>query len=162
MCNPTAFMAMYGMSAASSTVGAYYGAQSQKAGLALQADLDEYGRQNALLQGQREEQRSRLNTANVKSAQRAAMAANGVALDEGSALAVQTGTDLIGESDAEQIRANALKQAFGYRVDQIMKRAQSDAISPGMAAMTSLLGSGTRVAEGWYSLQKMGALNNGT
>ena len=165
MCSPTFATAAVGMQAAgaaSSVVGSYYSAQSQKSTLGLQADLDEYQAQNALLQGEREEQKARLSTAQLKSSQRANMAANGVDLAQGSAAQVLTSTDYLGEVDAQTIKANALKQALGYRVDATMKRAQADSISPGMAAFTTLLGSGAQVASSWYGLNKAGAFSSTT
>lgn len=164
MCVPmqAAGPAVLGMQAAgalSSVVGSYYSAKSQKSSLGLQADLEEYQAQNALVQGEREEQKVRMSTAQLKSSQRASMAANGVDLAQGSAAQVLTSTDYMGEIDAQTVRSNALKQAFGYRVDARMKRAQADSISPGMAAFTTLLGSGGQVASSWYALSKAGALD---
>lgn len=158
MCNPAlAVMGMQGASAASSAVGAYYSARSQKSTLGFQADLDEYQAQNALVQGEREQQRSRLATAQLKSTQRASMAANGVDLAEGTPARVLTSTDLLGEIDAQTIQQNALRSAWGYRTDARMKRASAGTINPAMSAFSSLLGGGGQVASSWYSLNKAGA-----
>lgn len=51
----------------------------------------------------------------VKSSQRAALAANGVAIGVGSAAEMQASTDLIKEMDVHQIESNTLSQAWGYR-----------------------------------------------
>ncbi len=157
MCSPTIALASMGAGTAASTVGAYYAAQSQKDALNLRADLNERQAQQVLEAGQREEQRSRLATARLKSTQRAGIAANG--LDVGSAADLLTSTDLMGEADAQTIRANAVRQAFGYRSEATMQRASAGAISPGMAAATTLMGQAGQVASGWYRLNQAGALS---
>jgi hypothetical protein len=170
MCNPAAAMVMQGAGAASSAVGAYYGAQSQKASLELQASLSdinarmsESAAQQTLLTGQREAQKSRIATANLKGSQRASMAANGIDLGEGTANQILTSTDVLGEIDANTLQANAVRNAWGYRTQGVnqsnqalMSRAAAGAISPGMAATSSLLGSAGSVASNWYQYNKVG------
>ena len=173
MCNPAAAMTMQGTGAASSAIGSYFSAQSSKTSLNLQADLSdinakvsESAAQATLLTGQREEQRSQISTANLKGAQRASMAANGIDLGEGTANQVLTSTDAMGEVDANTIHANAIRGAFGYRTQAVnqtnqalMSRASASAISPGMSAVTSLLGSAGSVASNWYQLNKAGGFS---
>ena len=166
MCNQTTAMGLQGMGAASSALGAYFGAQSNQLtlqGTADTADINarmlESAAQSTLLIGQREEQKSRIATANLKSKQRAALAANGVDLGVGSAENVLTTTDYMGEVDANTINANAVKSAFGYRTQAVNEtnkarssRAAASAISPETAMFTSLIGSAGQVAPGWYKL----------
>ena len=52
----------------------------------------------------------------VKHSQRASLAANGVAVGEGSAAELQASTDLIKEIDVNQMNENALREAWGYRM----------------------------------------------
>lgn len=158
MCTPTIALAATGAGLASSTVGAYYAAQSQKDALNLRADLNERTAQQVLQAGQREEQRSRLATARLKGSQRAGMAANGVDLGVGTAADILTSTDLLGEVDAQTIRSNAVRNAWGYRSEATMQRASADSVSPGMSALTTLIGGSGQVAEGWYRLNKSGAM----
>lgn len=160
-----AAVGMQAMSAAGNTVSAYYGAKSQKSSLEFQAQLDdinarlaESSAQTILFQGQREEQRSRLQTAQMKSAQRVALAANGVDLTEGSAAEILTSTDLLGEVDANTINANAVRAAWGQRtqatnlqIDATGKRTAARAIDPNMAAASTLLNGATQVASSWYT-----------
>ena len=160
-----AAVGMQATGAAANTVGAYYGAKSQKASLEFQAQLDdinarlaESSAQTILFQGQREEQRSRLQTAQVKSAQRVALAANGVDLTEGSAAEMLTSTDVMGEVDANTIHANAVRAAWGQRsqatnmqIDAMGKRTAARAINPNMAAASTLLNGATQVASSWYT-----------
>ena len=160
-----AAVGMQATGAAGNTVGAYYGAKSQKSSLEFQAQLDdinarlaESSAQSILFQGQREEQRSRLQTAQVKSAQRVALAANGVDLTEGSAAELLTSTDVLGEADANTINANAVRAAWGQRsqatnmqIDAMGKRTAARAINPNMAAASTLLNGATQVASSWYT-----------
>jgi len=154
-----------------SAVSSYYGAKAQARQLAFEADMAdinarmaESAAERTMASGRREVQRSRMQTAALKSRQRVAMAANGVALDEGSAVNVQTTTDYIGEVDANTIEANAIAQAWGHRIDAVNQRSAArsgrtaaSAISPGQAAMSSLIGSAGAVASSWYSMSKVGA-----
>lgn len=153
----TAAMTMKGAGAINSVVGSYYAASSQKRSLNLQADLDdinarisEQAAQGELLRGEREYQASRLRTAALKSRQRVAMAANGIDLSEGTAVNVLASTDYIGEVDANEIRANAVKAAWGYRTQAAnsmnsatMRRASASGINPGMSAFSNAVVAGT-------------------
>lgn len=173
MNNPNLSMGLQVAGMVSSTLGAYYSAQSQKDALEFQAEMSDFNAriyeraaQSELMKGQREEQNARLKTAHLKSAQRVALAANGVDLGVGSAANILTSTDVMGEIDANTIAANAVRSAWGYRtqatnasIDGIMKRSSASSISPGMAAATSLLGSATGVAKSWYGLNKQGAFD---
>lgn len=165
-------MALMGAGAASSVVGSYFNAKSQKATLAFQADmaeqnakLAELSAQGELLRGQWAESRQRAQTGRIKSAQRVAMAANGVDLQSQSALEVLTSTDVMGEIDANQIAANAVRAAWGYRMqgsnatsEALVKRAAGEAISPNMAAASSLLSNAGSVATSWYGAKRDAAL----
>lgn len=164
------FLILSGLSAASSGLGSYFGARSERNNLRHQAAMDRINAQvtelqarDAMLQGQRREQSSRLKTAALKSSQRVALAANGVDLGEGSAANILTSTDYLGEMDANAIAADAIKSAWGYKVESTNLRnraAMSDAnafgVSPGAAAGTSLLGSATSVAGHYYAKNKGG------
>lgn len=166
-----ATMAVMGASAASSAIGSYYSAKTQAANLAgqaaiadINAQVAENTAQSALLAGQREEQSSRLRTAQLKSTQRTGMAANGIDLGSDTALNILTTTDLMGEADANTIAANAVRSAWGYRTqganykaEAAGARATASGISPTTAAASSLLGSAGNVASSWYSLNKAGA-----
>lgn len=103
------------------------------------AAQEEENAQQSLEVGKKEEQGSRLNYARLKSTQRATLAANGVALDEGSALRIQTDTDYFSDVDADMIHANAVRGAMGYRqkADNFMVQAQSDEISADVARLNA-------------------------
>ena len=91
------------------------------------------------------------------------MAANGIALGEGSAADVEASTDVMRETDRATLEINAMRAAFGQRMQAsnarsqaAMSRANAAGISPGLSAATSLLGSAGRVASGWYEFSKGG------
>jgi hypothetical protein len=170
MCNALAVM---GAGAANSAVGAYNSARSSKISLGLQANLaeinarmSESAAQQTLLSGQREEQKSMIATANMKGAQRASMAANGIVLGEGTANQVVTSTDVLGEIDANTLHANAVRSAWGYRIQGVNQtnqaltsRSAAGAIKPGMSAATSLVGSAAQVASSWYAMKNAGVVS---
>jgi hypothetical protein len=166
-----ASIALMSAGAANNAVGAYYSAKGQRTSLRYQADiaetnarLSEMGAQSELARGQREEQSVRLRTAQLKSGQRAAMAANGIDLGEGSAAEILTSTDYMGEMDANTVASNAVQSAWGQRTqslnfknDALMARATASGINPSAAAMTSLLGDAGKIAAQWSSMNKSGA-----
>jgi hypothetical protein len=170
MAMATAAIGLQLAGAGSSAVGAFYGAKSRKSSLAYEADmadinakLAESTAQSTLLAGQAAEQRTRLQTAQFKSRQRVAMGASGTALDEGSNAEILKTTDYMGEIDADTVAANAVRAAWGYRTQATnykagatMARSAADAVSPGAALATSLLGSASQVASSWYSAKKAG------
>lgn len=166
-------LSLQGAGAGISTVGAFYNAKGQKSTLNAQAHLDEtnaklatMSAQSAILTGQRQEQVVKLNTAQLKSKQRTAMAANGIDLSSTTPVAVLTSTDAIGEVDAATVAANAMRTAFGYETQSVNfsnrargARAAADGINPFVSAGGSLLSGAGRVAESWYKLDKAGAFD---
>lgn len=156
-----------------SAVGSYFSAATQKAALQGQAAvadtnarIAELGAQSALNQGQQQVGALTLKAGQLKSSQRTTMAANGIDLGSGNAVEIQASTDIMKEIDANTLTANAVRSAWGYRTqavnfqnEALTKRATAGAISPGMSAGSSLLGSAASVAGSWYSLNKVGGLN---
>lgn len=148
-----------------STVSSYQTAKAQKDAYNYQAQVErnnavlaERRAKDAIERGAAEEQRQRLKTAQLKSTQRAALAARGIDLGEGSALDILTSTDYMGEVDARTIHDNAAEEAWGLRVqrDSILDNARllsdrAGSTRPGAAAFGTFLGGATRVAASWYS-----------
>lgn len=158
--------------AVNSTIGTYYSAKSQASALEHQAAMaeinariSETGAQSALLAGQKQVGQLTLKVGKLRSAQKTALAANGVVLGEGNAAELIASTDILKEIDANQIMANAVQQAWGYRTQAVnftnqalTQAATASSISPmGMAAGSLLGGAGT-VAAGWYSFRKQGGI----
>jgi hypothetical protein len=154
----------------SGAIGAAGAADSAKANYnfnaemsAINARMAESDAQATLQAGQRAEQSQRLKTAQIKSSQRASMAANGIDLGSDSAVNVLTTTDYLGESDALTINANAIRSAGAQRAQSVnssnaalVARANAAGINSSSAAMTSLLGSAGGVASAWYKYKKEG------
>ena len=156
-----------------SAIGGYFSAATQKATLKGQAAIAdtnariaELGAQSILNQGQQQVGALTLKAGQLKSSQRAAMAANGIDLGTGSAVEIQASTDIMKEIDANTLTTNAVRSAWGYRTqavnfenEALTKRATAGAISPFGSAAGSLLGSAGSVAGSWYSLNKVKALD---
>lgn len=167
-------MGMMGVGAVMSVLSAYQGSKAMKSQLAFQADMArinaeiaEQSAQQTLLTGQRQHGASRLRYGQLKGAQRAALAANGVDLGEGSAAEVQASSELLAEIDANQITANAVQAAWGYRTQGTnyenkarMDEATAAGINPGLNAASSLVTNAGQVAGNWYVLNKSGAFGD--
>lgn len=130
----------------------------QSAVSANNAKIAEWQAQDALQRGARSEQQSRLQTAQLRGSQRARLAANGVSLDEGSALNILNDTAYMGEQDALTARDNAAKEAWGYRTqeagydsDSSMLAYRASQENPNMAMTGSLLTGAGQVASSWYN-----------
>ena len=153
-----------------SAVSSVFAAQTDKLGLKLAARIAELNadsaRDNAreaLRQGGEAETRLRLGTAQLKSRQVAAMGANGVDMNDGSALNQLVSTDYMGEVDAATIRQNAAREAAGYRSqatnyanEALTKRASASGVSPFLAGLTSLVGAAQKVSGDWYAFKDKG------
>ena len=168
MSGATAAISLVGMGV--QAYGAYNQSKATKAGYEAQAvvnrnnaTLAEWQAQDALARGSRTEQTQRLKTAQLKGSQRAALAANGVSLDEGSALNILNDTDYMGELDAQTLRDNAAREAWGYRnqvagykSDSSLLNNRANAENPSTAATSSLLTNAGSVASSWYSRKTTG------
>lgn len=166
-------MAAQGFGGGMQTVGAYYGARAQRHALRAEAEvmdaneqMAELSAKSALLQGQRQEQASRLKTQNLKSRQRASMAANGVSLSSDSAINVLTTTDVFGEVDANTVGANAARAAWGYRNQGLNYRSRARSarytaggISPFGNALSTFLTSASSISSSYSKLNKEGAFD---
>ena len=139
------------------------------------AQITEWQAQDALRQGQQQETQLRLQAGGLRSEQRVAYAASGVALDSDTVINTMVSTDYMTEVDAATIRNNAQRAAWGYRVqgnnyiDQATAarygadayQSQADSISPGKAVFSSLLTSAAQMAPGVYGMYKSGAFGGG-
>lgn len=150
--------------AISGAMGSYYGAKAQASNLRYQSSISDINARLSELDAQAELKKGRhhvgaltMRAGQLKSSQRAALAANGIALDEGSAAEVQESADIEKDIDVEAIQANALRSAWGYRTqgtrfatESRMQAAAAKATSPRAAAATSLLGSASGLHHRWY------------
>lgn len=119
--------------------------------------------QDAITRGQTETARQQLKTRQIKGAQRAAFAARGVDMGEGSALNILSDTDLMGAVDAATITDNAAKEAWALRAEASnananagLLRARAAAENPAGSALGTVLTTGGTVASSWYNLKSKG------
>lgn len=156
-------------------IGSYFSAKAQKATYAGQASiadtnaqLAEDSAQSALMAGAKQEQAKMLETTDVVGKQVTGFAANGIDVSGGGSVDnVISSTKTMGEIDADTINANAVRQAWGYRIQAtgyknqaLQDRATSSGINPAMQGATSLMSSGGQVAESWYKMNKSGVFSS--
>lgn len=103
----------------------------------------------------------------AKASQRAALAANGIAVGEGSAAELQASTDIVKEMDVNQIRSNALSEAWGYRNKATnylgeSYAAEAQKTSRGLQFGVSLLNGASQVANNYMLISASGMFNQGT
>lgn len=104
---------MYGIQAISGAFSSYMQGQTQKRIAETNRRLAEMRAEDAMRRGHEAEAVSRGRTKKLIGRQRAVLAAQGIRVDEGSAMDIQQETADIGELDALSIRTNALREAFG-------------------------------------------------
>ncbi len=91
-------------------------AQSQANIARLNAQMMEWQAQGRLRSNEKDQVRLTMQAGQVKGSQRAALAANGIAVGEGSAAELQATTDIIKEIDSNQLTENAHRDAWGMRM----------------------------------------------
>lgn len=114
-------------------VGGYITAKGQASALRSQAAISEanaqvaqFGVEQAFRAGEAQVAAIGLKQAETKAAQRNAFAANGVAVGVGSSAEVMASTDLQAAVDKMTAKQNALAQAWGYRRQRMMSIAQAE------------------------------------
>ena len=163
--------------AVNSAIGGYYTAQNQKNQLAMQAQNQRFAAEMARVnqrgaqftatqlgqQGQQQIGRYTLGYGQQRAGARAALAARGATLGQGTAAEVIGSMDVIKEIDvlsmsAATVRAQeaAKLQAFNLGTQAMMSglsaqnlQATSQTIYPGLALGTSLLGSAVDIGSTW-------------
>ena len=170
-----ASMGMSALSGISGIMGAQQSASAKSAAERYQAQVAAnnatIANQNAttaLQAGQAAEAAQRMKTAGLIGSQRAGLAANGVQLNSGSALDVQSDAASLGELDALTIRSNAARTAAGYEAQAGNSTAQSqlDQAQAGWADTTGTLNSAvaglssaSSVSDKWMKAYQGGTYN---
>lgn len=163
MCDAT--YALYAAVALSAT-SAYTSAQNQKASAGYQASvarnnvsIADQQAADAKARGDKAAAEVRRKYAALVGTQRASLAARGLDISDGSANAILTDTDYFGAYDQEVARANAAREAWGYKVrasnsagDAAALQAQADAANPLLSA--TLAGGQAYVSSKWYNFGK--------
>lgn len=109
-----------GLTARSQMAEGRYAAQAAGAN----ARMAELQAEDALRRGDIEAMRQRQATRGLIGSQRAALAAQGIDLTSGSAMELQEDAAALGAQDAETIRANAWREAWGFRAEATNLRTQ--------------------------------------
>jgi hypothetical protein len=116
------------------------------------AAMSERGAEFELQKGNFEQGKLSLQAGQLKSTQRASMAANGVDLSEGNAAEVQASTDLMKDIDMSTIASNAVRSAFGYRQQAVNDNIQS--LNAEMQAANYRTAAGNQTMEGISDVMK--------
>lgn len=157
MCEATTILMVAGL-----VLGVAGGVQQAKAQKAAAEAQEEQSKENAkaasaqaenaVLAGQVEEDRRRQQTRQFLASQRSAFAANNVDMSMGTPMELLGDTAAIGEQDALTIRANAAREAWGYKVDA------NNSMNQGRMAKAA----GKNAATGTYLTTAANALQQGS
>lgn len=90
------------------------------------AKIADFQAEDALERGDIAASRVRAEGRRIKGSQRVAAAAQGIDVNSGSAAEIQDDTELFSELDANTIRSNAYREAFGYKIDAINSRGRGE------------------------------------
>ena len=112
------------------------------------ARMSAFQAEDALRRGETETNRARMATKRLIGSQRAAMAAQGIEVDSGSAMDIQEDTAALGALDAQAIQNNAYMEAFGYKSQAIdyTAKAKMSKLEGRTKARNSLLTGGLQFA----------------
>lgn len=114
---------------------------------------------DAISRGKKEVTNLKRNTKGLIGAQRASYAGQNVVVDSGSALDAQEDSAVMSELDALEIKGNAYREAYGYKVDAITQRgAAASARRASRVNSTSTLLTGANQALS-YGLQSYDAFS---
>lgn len=119
---------MAGTSNLISGIGGVADAYNQTQGMALQSEFQQkmfernermakIQAEDAVRRGERDASKLRKGVRGVIGRQRAALAAQGIAIDSGDALTIQEETASFGALDAITLKTNAWREAWGYRMN---------------------------------------------
>lgn len=142
-------------------------AQSQANIARLNAQMMERQAQGVLRSAEKAIVTKTMQAGQVKSTQRARLAANGIAVGVGSAAEIQASTDIIKEIDKNQLKTNAVADAWGYRLkavgyegDALMAMAKKK--SAGLNFGATLLSGASQVANNYMLLGAYGVFDEAT
>lgn len=142
MCEPTT-LALVGMGLAvgggvQKGVAAKSAADANADTMDSNAVLADYAAQDAVQRGEQGAGRARMRGGQTIASQRAEYGASGVDVRSGSAIDVGASTGAVSELDAQIIKANATREAFGYSTQaKGMRRQARYSRQAGDAALTS-------------------------
>lgn len=142
-------------------------AQSQANIARLNAQMMERQAQGVLRSAEKAIVTKTMQAGQVKSSQRARLAANGIAVGVGSAAEIQASTDIIKEIDKNQLKSNAVADAWGYRMkavgyegDALMAMAKKQ--SAGLNFGSTLLSGASQIANNYMLMGAYGVFDEAT
>lgn len=148
-------------STAVSAMGAMEAASAREREADYNRQVSEMKARDAINRGNIDAEQQRMKAAKVSGAQRAAMGASGAVVDSGSFADILVDTATMGEKDAQNIRTNAMREAWGYesQAESYKLQKQRARIEGEYAAMGTMLTSGSRIGSkmGWFNSSGSGA-----
>ena len=131
----------------------------------INAQTMELNAQYALKRGEDAIVQKTMAAGRMKSSQRAALAANGIAVGEGSAAELQASTDIVKEIDTNTIKSNATREAWGYRTQATNYRgqalmAEASQQSTGLAFGSTLLQGAAQVGANYMVMRANGVFGD--
>ncbi len=146
---PDYLPALMAVQAVTGAFSSYMQGKAQRYISRANANIADMQARDALKRGHEAEGISRQRTKKLIGSQRAALAAQGIRVDSGSALDVQLEAGDIGELDALTIKNNALREAFGFQTEAANASMQGRlAYQSGInESMQTLLTAGIKIAD---------------
>lgn len=158
MCEPVTIA--YAVAAVVGAYGAYSASESSKAQAEFQSDMaannakvSKWNAEDAIARGGEAANLKAREAERLRGTQVARLASNGLDISSGTPLAILEDTMFMGQQDANTIRNNAAREAWGFEVQgaqnsasSLMYSAAAKAEKPAMAAGTSLLSSAGQYA----------------
>lgn len=140
-------------------ISSILGGNAAKNAANYNAEVSEQLAQQALDKGRTDEEMYRQGVKTLEGAQRTDFAGQGVEVDTGSPVDVAADTAYLGEQDAQQIRLNAQREAWGYRAQAQSQRMQGSAAQRAgyFDAASAVLGGATTLLQakyGWGSSRR--------
>jgi hypothetical protein len=86
------------------------------------AKISDMNAEDAVRRGETDAQTVLKRGRKVQGSQRVALAAQGIEVDSGSAADIQEETEVLSALDARTVRSNALREAFGFKVQAMQSR----------------------------------------
>lgn len=141
-----------------SAYGTYQQGQAANDAAKYNAKMAEYAAQDAQRRGEEEAAAIQRKASSLKSSQRVAQAAHGLDVGYGTAQDLQDETDFFGQMDAATARTNAANQAWSYRSQGKLARAEGRAAAyqGALGATGTLLSGAGQVASKWPTKTKPG------
>ena len=157
MCEPTTMLVLstvfsvaggLGKARAQRRTGEYNSAVARN-----NAILAEHKADAAIVQGGVDEATQRRKTEAIKGSQKVAFGAGNIQLGSGTPADVLAGTAIVGEMEAQTIRQNARKEAYGYSLQakSFESQAELDIFEGEQKEKATLLSTATNVAGKWYT-----------